>query len=261
MELQSVYGKLREAGWALYAVSYDSVEVLAGFAARYGIEYPLLSDDGSKVIRSLGLLNEEANENVFGIPHPGVFVLDGEGRVTQKAFYRSYRERDTGTGLLEHVLGIASEAQGVPKERATSHVEARAWLDRPTYAWGQRVWLNVELTMAPGIHIYSRPIPDGYCAVEVRVEPIERVSVGEPRWPATTPFAIEGLDESFAVYSGTVRVSVPITFMVVDAGRLTVNVEIAFQACSERECFPPESVHFALAIDERPLIERPQARG
>jgi len=49
--------------------------------------------------------------------------------------------------------------------------------------------------------------------------------------------------------------------MVVDAGRLTVNVEIAFQACSERECFPPESVRFALPIDERPLIERPHAGG
>ena len=39
------------------AVSYDSVVILREFDATYGITYPLLADEGSHVIRALGLIN------------------------------------------------------------------------------------------------------------------------------------------------------------------------------------------------------------
>ena len=98
MQLQKVAADLEAEGIALYAISYDPPDVLAGFAERHGITYPLLSDAGSGLIRELGLLNEEAGERVEGIPHPGVVVLDADGTVAEKHFYESYRERDTGRG-------------------------------------------------------------------------------------------------------------------------------------------------------------------
>lgn len=237
------------------------MEVLGGFAGKYGITYPLLSDEGSSFIRELGILNEQAAENVFGIPHPGVYVLDAKGRVVRKTFYESYRERDTGAGLLAHLLGLHVTPKGAADEMVGDGVRVSAWLDMPDYAWGQRVWLTVDVEIDEGLHVYGRPIPDGYYPLEVEVEPIERVVVGEPEWPATKPFRIQGLDEQFHVYEGTVRVNVPISFMVVDAGDMTVKVRVSYQACSAVDCLPPAEAKFELPIAERPLIERPKPKA
>ena len=110
---------LATQGVALFAISYDSIAILRAFATEHGISFPLLSDEGSHVIRSLGLLNERVQEDhaVYGIqpnprhvgvPYPGVFVLDERGVVVRKRFHDSYRERDTGSGLIAHDLGPCS---------------------------------------------------------------------------------------------------------------------------------------------------------
>ena len=73
-------------------MSYDAVDVLATFAAKQNITYTLLSDEGSKVIRDLGLLNEHVFEHhaaygvpkrdhQWGVPYPGVSLLDAQGYV------------------------------------------------------------------------------------------------------------------------------------------------------------------------------------
>ncbi len=95
---------LEANGIALFAISYDSVEILRGFADKHDIRFPLLSDEGSRVIRQLGLINERVQEDhaVYGIkpnprhvdlPYPGVFVLDEDGIIVHKRFHESYRER------------------------------------------------------------------------------------------------------------------------------------------------------------------------
>ena len=260
MELQTIAGELASDNVALYAISSDAPDVLAAFAAKYDITYPLLSDEGSALIRQLGLLNEEAPEAVFGIPHPGIFVLDTNGTIVEKHFYDSYRERDTGSGLLQHVLGFERIAHGPETRAASDAVGVRAWFDSPTYRWGQRLWLTVGLTIAPGLHVYGRPIPEGYTPLGIMIDPIERVSVGEPVWPPTRPFRIAGLDEQFQIYEETIRVSLPITFMTVDSGDLTVRATVSFQACTASDCLLPSSARVELRLPEAPLIERPAPR-
>ena len=247
---------LANAGYALYAVSYDDPSVLSAFAAKHGIDYPLLSDAGSLFIRKLGILNDEAPATVAGIPHPGTFVLDADGTVRSKHFYPSYRERDTGAGVLGHLLGLDRGAGGNVHESASEGVAIRANLESDSYAWGQRIWLNIELDIAPGLHVYGRPTPEGYYPLDVSVAPIERVTVGETVYPSAAPFRIQGLDEAFFVHTGRLTVSTPLTFMVVDADALRIRVTVSYQACSETECLPPASTEFTLEIAETSLIDR-----
>src|SRR6266852_6175323 len=128
---------LTASGIALFAISYDSVAVLADFAAKHGITFPLLSDEGSRVIRGLGLINAGVREDhaFYGIkpnprhvdlPYPGIYVLDEAGIVAQKRFHESYRERDTGAGLLDRVLGIGAPASGAEAriDREAVHIRA-----------------------------------------------------------------------------------------------------------------------------------------
>ena len=41
----------------MFAISYDTVEALGRFADHYGVEYPMLSDSESRVIKEFGILN------------------------------------------------------------------------------------------------------------------------------------------------------------------------------------------------------------
>jgi hypothetical protein len=256
--LQRVKPPLDAENVAIYAVSYDEPAVLAGFAERYGITYPLLADVGSNVIRRLGLLNEDAPERVAGIPHPGVVVLDNAGIVVERHFYDSYRERDTAAGLLEQTLGLSQAVHGPRTRLATEAVTFRTWFDAPAYAWGQRLRLTVELVIAPGYHVYGELVPDGYVPLSVTIAPLERVSVGATSYPPPHALHIEALHETFSVHTGTVRVTLPVTFMVVDAGEQCVSIQVTYQVCSDHDCRPPETATLELRLPEIPLIERPQ---
>lgn len=121
------------------AISYDAVEILRGFADKHGIAYTLLSDQGSKIISELGLLNERVNEQHAaygiamqdrhrGLPYPGVFLFDEHGRVLQKRFHQSYRERETGAGIIEQGFGITSATHGPEAHGQSDGVKRTDWV-------------------------------------------------------------------------------------------------------------------------------------
>ena len=126
MELQDQLDALQSQGIGVAAISYDSVEVLADFAERRGITYPILADDDSAVITEFGILNTVAaegigenaddpdvqadvakyvsafgaNQMIVGTPYPGTFMLNSSGEVTSRFFEEFYRERNTTLSLI-----------------------------------------------------------------------------------------------------------------------------------------------------------------
>ena len=247
---------LSDHGVALFAVSYDSVEILKDFAAAHGIAYPLLSDTGSHVMRELRLINERVQEDhaAYGIaanprhvnlPYPGVFELDRDGVVVQKRFFESYRERDTGSGLIAEMLGIFAEPVAPAMATDEVVVRARAWLDSPTYAFFQRLVLTVELAIAPGFHVYGETAQDGLTPLAVRIDPIDGLEVGAAHWPQAD------------VHEGVIRGAVPLTFAAAPgAGNHTLGVIVHFQACDDSSCLVPASVRFELPVREAPMVGR-----
>jgi peroxiredoxin len=86
------------------AVTYDSVEVLARFAKRRRITYPLLADSNSEVIRAFGLLDEAYAPGSYahGIAHPIVIVVDADGIVTRRFSSSGYTHQpDVGQVIAE----------------------------------------------------------------------------------------------------------------------------------------------------------------
>jgi hypothetical protein len=252
-------------GIAVFGLSYDSVEVLRTFSDKNGITFPLLSDEGSVAIRRLGLLNEhlEAQHAVFGIktrpeqlgvPYPGTFLLDEQGIIVEKRFEQSYRERESGASLLEQGFGGRRTTEGPVAEGGSDEVRVRTSLDSPTYRYFQRVWLTVELAIAPGMHVYGQPIPDGYAPLSIEVEPAELLKVGDPTWPEAHPFRVEGLEDQFSVYEGQLKVSVPITFIVRDAGDQILRVTVSYQACSASDCQMPASTVLELPVQALDMV-------
>jgi peroxiredoxin len=80
-------------------ISYDSREILRRFGETYHITYPLLSDEGSVVIRKFGIMNTNVPPDVkrfYGIPFPGQYLLTGDGTVKDKQFLH---DRDIIKGI------------------------------------------------------------------------------------------------------------------------------------------------------------------
>ena len=59
VQLQRDLPVLKKAGLGLAAISYDSPAVLADFATRQDITFPLLSDQDSRVIGEFGVLDRD----------------------------------------------------------------------------------------------------------------------------------------------------------------------------------------------------------
>jgi peroxiredoxin len=106
VQLQTDLKKIEAAGVQVVAFSYDKPEVLARFAERRKITFPLLSDPDSTVIKAFGLLNKEARGKAAGVPYPGTFLLDKDGVIRAKLFLDGYRERHSTEELIKAVQGI-----------------------------------------------------------------------------------------------------------------------------------------------------------
>ncbi len=251
----------------MFAISYDAPAVLRAFAAEHSIGYPLLSDEGSRVIRALGLLNERvqddhaaygiaANPRHLGVPYPGVFLLDAQGVVVRKRFHVSYRQRDTGSGLLAHMLDAVEPSPGTATAEAEG-VRVQAWLDAPDYAFFQRLRLTVELEVPAGLHVYAAPPPEGAVGLALAVAPLAGLEVEPATWPQPRRLPVGGRVAPSAVHAGTVRAATSLTFTAPPgAGDQVVRATVRYQPCTGAADRPPASVTLELPVRERALVGR-----
>lgn len=238
--------------------------MLGAFAERWGISFPLLSDEGSQVIRALGLLNDYVEEQVRfygvapraehqGIPYSGLFLLDENGVVVEKQFEQSYRHRPVTALVLDEMLGVNEPAPERPTLSDAPGLSVAAWLDAAVYRPYQKLRLHLALRIEPGMHLYAAPAPDGYTPLTVELAPAERLSVWPLIAPAPRPFRVAGLEESFLVYEGTCRVSLPFSIDLV-AGDLALEARVSYQLCSATACYPPATVALSIPLVGEDLI-------
>lgn len=222
--------------------------MLAAFAAKYGIEYPLLADEDSSVIKAFGILNRQipSEHEWYGVPYPGTYLVDGDGRVTDKSFFADHQVRESVDDLLQG-LGVGRGPEG--EIRRTPYLAARAFFAGPTIRRQQLLLLNVEIELAPGLHVYGRPLPAGYVPLEVEVDGGTALEVVETVYPAAQTVRFEALQESLPAYAGRLRIGVRCKGVGEDRDEaLQVGVRLRYQACDARVCHPPETVEWALPL-------------
>jgi peroxiredoxin len=110
--LQNDEKALKDAKINVVGISYDSIDVLKKYSDKNSLSYPLLSDEGSKVIDSLGIRNKMMDgkkygpNDLTGVPHPGTYVLDKDGKILGKLFLKKYQERHSNEELLKLVAKV-----------------------------------------------------------------------------------------------------------------------------------------------------------
>jgi peroxiredoxin len=95
IQLQENKAAFDAAGIGMVAITYDAPALQQTFIDRFGITIPVLSDIDALSFKTLGILNEEyqAGDFQYGIPHPGMIVIDRDGMVVGKLFLKDYSSR------------------------------------------------------------------------------------------------------------------------------------------------------------------------
>jgi AhpC/TSA family protein/cytochrome c biogenesis DsbD-like protein len=254
VELQANLPKLQADGIVPFAFSYDPVSVLATFAEARGITYPLLSDEGSRLIRTLGILNTSVvptNEH-YGIPYPGIYFVGEDGRVVDKVFHDTYRTRDAAVTTLREHFGLSLVADGPHDRQETDALVAIAAMDSATFVRGERIGLRVTIRTAPGVHIYGTPLPEGYIPTTLEVHVPETMTVEPVQYPPPHALKTDWLDEDLMAYEGTITLSMAVIFTE-QREDITLRATLRFQACTTEECFIPQRLTFALPMTFTPF--------
>jgi hypothetical protein len=247
--LEKNVDKIHRAGLGLAAVSYDSVPVLRNFAERQHITYPLLSDTDSKIIRAFGILNEETPKGTpfYGIPHPGIYIVDAKGVITGKYFEAKFTERDSAGLILLKQFGIEPEVEHVTQQAKHLMVTtaASSSVTRP----GLKIALTVDVALEDKVHVYA-PGVEGYIPISWTMAESPAVKAEAVKFPASRMLKLDAINETVPVFDGKFRLMREITIadektvrpLVDAAGNLTVAGSLKYQACDDRLCYLPVTV-------------------
>lgn len=252
--------RIEEAGLGVVAISYDSVAVLKAFADRQHITFPLLSDRQSEIIRRYGIFNEtvEKSSPSYGIPYPGVYVLDAQGRIVAKYFEDDFKNRDTAALILMRSFGLS--APGPHESVAAKHIQLSTSASDHNVATGQKVLLEVDVDLPANMHVYA-PGVTGYIPIDWKMDSSTGVTIGPAEYPASQSMRLEAIHETVPVFQGQVRLLRTVTVggpgeikAILDAGgALTLSGTFRYQACDETTCYNPEIVPVSWKLRVMPL--------
>jgi DsbC/DsbD-like thiol-disulfide interchange protein len=243
------------------------VPVLADFARRRGITFPLLSDEGSRTITAYGLLNTTvapANKTQYGIPFPGTFIVDRDGTVTWRVFETAYQERDT---ISSTIVRLGGKLDTTATKIAAPHLDVTTFTTDRTVAPGTHFSIVLEVKPRRGIHVYA-PGVTGYRPIALTIAAQPGVLVREAQLPKPADYYFKPLDEHVNVYMGPFRIvqdvaidaSREVEAMLKDRRRLTIQATLDYQACDDKICFNPQSVPMSWTVALKPLDRERPAR-
>lgn len=106
--LVTVEAQFAALGYKVAAMTYDPVATLKNAEEEYGATFPLLYDEGNTHVMAMGILNTQytPGQRAYGIPYPGIFVLDAQGVIRAKLAEEDYKMRPEFSLVLEAIAGL-----------------------------------------------------------------------------------------------------------------------------------------------------------
>src|SRR5262245_1517535 len=222
--------------------------------------FPLLSDPGSATIKRYGILNTtvpESNQQSYGIPFPGTFMLNPQGVVTARFFEQAYQERNTVGSILAR-LGSNVD---MPATKVTSpQIEITSYSTDSTVAPGTHFSIVLDVRPLAGVHVYA-PGVTGYKPIRLSIQPQPGLIVRDAQYPRPEIYHFQPLDERVLVYQRPFRIVQDVTIdaspegqaALKDRSSLTITGGLDYQACDDTVCFTPQSVPLTWTVSLRQL--------
>ena len=261
MQLQNSKQRFEAQGLKLAAISYDSPAILKDFAKRHKIEFPLLSDANSEIIRRFNVLNTEAKGMTKGMAYPGFFFVDENGVIREKYFTPKYTDRLTANNVIAKLFPELSA--GVGKNIEAPHLKLSLTQSDRSVIPGGRVSLIAEIELPPDVHVYS-PGVHGYKPIDLALQAVSGIELQPVVYPSSKVLYLEAIQEHVPVFDGKFRISQDLTVTpskASDALRsvlskertISITGELKYQACDKSVCYPPTSVPLRWELQVIPL--------
>jgi len=230
------------------AISYDSESILKYFADRQKIDFPLVADGGSKIIRDYHVLNVEAVGQFKGMARPGYFFIDPKGIIREKFFEAKYRERLSGNNVIAKLFPELSEE--VINTIQDPHLEVALQQSDPTGVPGSLITLTAEVRLPHDVHVYA-PGTKGYKPIELVIDSTPNVEPRPAVYPQSMVLFMPAINERVPVFEGTFRIRQDVKIssaaafsssLGADGKDFTINGSLRYQACDSKTCFVPTAV-------------------
>ena len=259
IQLQAAKERFERQGIKLAGISYDSVEILKYFSDRRKIDFPLLSDPDSRIIRMYQVLNAEAIGPNAGMARPGYFFIDTEGMIREKFFEAKYRERLTGNTVLSKLFPELGEE--VTDTVEAPHLQLSVGQSDRVAVPGNLVTLTAEVRLPPDVHVYA-PGTKGYKTVKLSIDPLPDFELRQASYPSAKILYLPAIKERVPVFEGAFRIrqELKVNSMAefsgalgADGKKVTVKGNLEYQACDRKICFLPNTVPVEWEIQIVPL--------
>ncbi|MGB8782049.1 MAG: redoxin domain-containing protein, partial [Terriglobales bacterium] len=192
VQLQSAIPRFEQQGVKLAAISYDSEAILKFFADRRKIDYPLLGDPESRIIKAYRVFNEEATGMQKGFARPGYFYIDSKGIIREKFFEAKYRERLTGNSIVARLF--PELGQEVTETVEAPHLRLALEQSDHTGVPGTRITLVAEVRLPADVHVYA-PGAQGYRPITLVIDPISEVQLKPALYPQSKTLLLPVINE------------------------------------------------------------------
>jgi AhpC/TSA family protein/cytochrome c biogenesis DsbD-like protein len=261
VQLQNAKQRFEAQGIKLAAISYDSPAILKDFADRHKIEFPLLADPESIIIRSFQVLNAQADGMTKGMAHPGFFYIDSDGVVRNTYFEVKYTDRFTPNNVIGKLFPELTEE--VRQNVEAPHLRLTLTQSDHTVVAGSRVTLTAEIELPPDVHVYS-PGVTGYKPIQLVLNPSGRIEPAPANYPNSKMLYLEAIKEQVPVFEGKFRITQDVTIPFSKTGdglrakfgagkTVSITGELHYQACDQTICYPPTSVPVKWELNVQPL--------
>ncbi len=161
---------------------------------------------------------------------------------------------------VEHSEKILQRAGSAAREPAkvevgAGEVKARIGLLQASAPSGANVGVIVDFEIAPGWHVYGKPVPEEYTPIKV-VFDSALLSGQRLDFPKPTPVNFALLGETLPVFQGNFKAHGNVLLRQdVAPGEQRLSGTLSFQECNDNLCKMPQEVRFAipLRIEAPPL--------
>jgi AhpC/TSA family/Thiol:disulfide interchange protein DsbD, N-terminal len=261
VQLQNEKQRFEAQGLRLAAISYDSPAILKTFAERHKIDFSLLADPNSEIIRSFNVLNAEAKGITKGMAYPGFFYMDESGVIREKYFEAKYTNRFTANNVIGKLFPELTEE--VSQNVEAPHLRLVLTQSDRAVAPSSRVTLAAEIELPPDLHVYSQGV-EGYKPIQLVLHPIAGIEPSAAMYPSSKVLYLEAIHEHVPVFEGKFRITQDVTVTPSKARdvvrsvislqkTISITGELKYQACDKSICYPPASVPVKWQLQILPL--------
>jgi len=262
VELQARYAELRNLGLGIASVTYDPPALIRKFADERKIEFPILSDADHAIVQRYGILNRQyaPGDGNYGIPHPGTFILNRDGRVLARYFEEEYQYRNTAASIALKI-GRPVPGMGTPSRHGTPDLDLAVFVTDQTVAPGHRFSVVLDITPKSGMHVIA-PGKHRYRAIALTLEAGDNLRIYRANYPESTDFLLAPRKERLPAYAQPFRLVQDLAIVVNDETRklaqkagATVMLKgvLEYQACTDKTCGAPREIPLSLTLRLKPL--------